>query len=64
MIAELGHFALALALVLAFAQSALPLFGAETRDIRLMSAAAPLAVGQAVAVAASFACSSGRLRRR
>ncbi|WP_137179301.1 heme lyase CcmF/NrfE family subunit [Roseomonas sp. AR75] len=56
MIAELGHFALALALILAFAQTALPLLGAEKRDARLMSSAAPLAIGQFIAIAASFAC--------
>ena len=56
MIAELGHFALALALVLALAQTVLPLVGAERRDARLMAAAGPLAVGQTVAIAAAFAC--------
>ncbi|WP_270937589.1 heme lyase CcmF/NrfE family subunit [Falsiroseomonas oryzae] len=56
MIAELGHFALALALILAFAQTCLPLLGAQHRDARLMASAAPLAVGQSVAIAASFAC--------
>lgn len=56
MIAELGHFALALALILAFAQTVLPLLGAEQRDARLMATASPLAVGQTLAIAASFAC--------
>ncbi len=56
MIAEIGHFALALALVLAFAQTVLPLLGAEQRDARLMASASPLAVGQCVALAVSFAC--------
>jgi cytochrome c-type biogenesis protein CcmF len=56
MIAELGHFALALALVLAFGQTALPLLGAAQRDARLMTTAAPLAIGQAFCIAASFAC--------
>jgi cytochrome c-type biogenesis protein CcmF len=55
-IAELGHFALALALVLAVAQSVVPLLGAERRDARLMAAAGPLATGQTLAIAASFAC--------
>ena len=49
MIAEVGHFALILAMVLAFAQSVLPLLGAEQRDARLMATAAPLAVGQTLA---------------
>ena len=56
MIAELGHFALALALILAFAQTALPLLGAETRDARLMASGSPLAIGQTLAIAASFGC--------
>ena len=56
MIAELGHFALALALILAFAQTVLPLIGAEQRDARLMATASPLAIGQTLAIAASFAC--------
>jgi len=56
MIAELGHYALALALLLAFAQTALPLLGAQSRDARLMGAGAPLALGQFLALAASFAC--------
>ncbi|MGG5809851.1 heme lyase CcmF/NrfE family subunit [Falsiroseomonas sp. CW058] len=56
MIAELGHFALALALILAFGQSVLTLIGAEGRDARLMAAGAPLAVGQCIAIAAAFGC--------
>ena len=56
MIAELGHFALVLALILAFAQTALPLLGAENRDARLMASGSPLAVGQTLAIAASFGC--------
>ena len=36
MIPELGHFALALAVVMAGAQAVLPLLGAHTRDSRLM----------------------------
>jgi len=55
-IAELGHFALALALILALAQTFLPLLGAEQRDARLMASASPLAIGQAVAIAISFGC--------
>jgi cytochrome c-type biogenesis protein CcmF len=56
MIAEIGHFALALALILAFAQTALPLMGAQQRDARLMASASPLAIGQTLAIAASFGC--------
>jgi cytochrome c-type biogenesis protein CcmF len=43
-------------MVLAFAQSVLPLLGAEQRDARLMATAAPLAVGQTLAIAAAFGC--------
>ena len=56
MIAELGHFALALALILACAQSSLPLLGAELRDGRMMAVAAPLALGQCLAIASAFGC--------
>jgi cytochrome c-type biogenesis protein CcmF len=56
LIAELGHFALALALILAFAQMVLTLWGAETRNARLMAAGPPLATGGCIAIAASFAC--------
>ncbi len=56
MIAEVGHFALALALVLALVQSALPLLGAHWREPRLMATAAPLALGQCIAIASAFAC--------
>ena len=40
---ELGHFALALAVALSFAQAFVPLWGAWRRDIRLMQAAPALA---------------------
>jgi cytochrome c-type biogenesis protein CcmF len=56
MIAELGHFALALALVLALAQAILPLLGAEMRNGRMMAVGAPLALGQCLAIAAAFGC--------
>jgi hypothetical protein len=56
LIAELGHFALALAMILAFAQMVLTLWGAETRNARLMAAGPPLATGGCIAIAASFAC--------
>ncbi len=56
MIAELGHFALALAMILALAQSILPLLGAEMRNGRMMATGAPLALGQCLAIAAAFGC--------
>ena len=43
MIAELGHFALVLALALALAQSSIPFWGALAGDRRLMAVAAPVA---------------------
>jgi cytochrome c-type biogenesis protein CcmF len=42
--------------VLALAQALLPLIGAHVRDARMMASAAPLAIGQCVALIASFAC--------
>jgi cytochrome c-type biogenesis protein CcmF len=56
MIAELGHFALALAIAFAVAQAILPLWGAYRGDARLMQAAPALALGQLIGLAASFAC--------
>jgi cytochrome c-type biogenesis protein CcmF len=56
MIPELGHFALALAVVIAGAQAVLPLFGAHTRDARLMQTAPALAIGQLIALAAAYGC--------
>ena len=56
MIPELGHFALALAVVIAGAQAVLPLFGAHTRDTRLMQTAPALAIGQLIALAAAYGC--------
>ncbi len=56
MIPELGHFALALACILAIAQSVLPIVGATRRDVRLMATAGPLAAGQLLAVGLSFGC--------
>ena len=50
MIPELGHFALALACALAFAQAILPIWGAHRGDTRLMAAAPALAVGQLLAL--------------
>ncbi|HET9019311.1 MAG TPA: heme lyase CcmF/NrfE family subunit [Acetobacteraceae bacterium] len=54
MIPELGHFALALAVALGFAQAIVPLYGAHRRDVRLMQAAPALAIGQFFALAVSF----------
>jgi len=53
-IPELGHFALALAVVLAGAQAALPLLGARARDIRLMQTAPALAMVKRADVPASM----------
>jgi cytochrome c-type biogenesis protein CcmF len=55
MIAELGHFALVLALALAVVQSAVPLWGALDREPRLMAVAAPAAVAQFLFVGLAFA---------
>jgi cytochrome c-type biogenesis protein CcmF len=59
MIPELGHFALVLALLLAGAQSILPLVGAargETRGALLMATGPTTAIGHAVFVATAFGC--------
>ncbi len=56
MIPELGHFALALAVAIAGAQAVLSLLGAHNRDARLMAAAPALALGQLIALVASFGC--------
>ncbi len=55
MIVELGHFALILALMVALVQTVLPLWGAQTRNARLMALAAPAAVAQFLLVATAFA---------
>ena len=54
MIPELGHFALALACAVSFAQMVLPIWGAHRNDARLMAAAPALAVGQLLALGVSF----------
>jgi cytochrome c-type biogenesis protein CcmF len=54
LIPELGHFALALACVLAAAQATLPIWGAHRRDPRLMATAPALAIGQLIALATSY----------
>ncbi len=55
MIAELGHFALVLALALALVQSTLPFFGARWGDPRLTALAAPAAVTEFLLVGLAFA---------
>jgi cytochrome c-type biogenesis protein CcmF len=54
MIAEVGHYALVLALALALIQSVVPLVGARTRDGALMAVAEPAALAQFGFVALSF----------
>ena len=54
MIAELGHYALVLALVLALVQSVVPMFGVRTRDRVLMGVAEPTAIAQFGFIALSF----------
>jgi cytochrome c-type biogenesis protein CcmF len=55
MIAELGHYALILAFVLALAQGTLPLWGAHRGDAALTGLAAPAALAQFLAVLLAFA---------
>ena len=55
MIAELGHYALVLALALSLVQSVVPLIGTRYRDMALMQTAAPTAFAQFAFVALSFA---------
>src|SRR3974390_1232424 len=54
MIAELGHYALMLALGLALIQGTMPIVGTRTNDPVLMSMAAPTAVAQFAFVAMAF----------
>ncbi len=54
MIAELGHYALMLALGLAVIQATMPVIGARSDDPTLLSVAAPAALAQFVFVALSF----------
>jgi len=54
MIAEIGHFALVLALALAALAASLPLLGAARGDGRLIALAPPLALGQLLFVAVAF----------
>src|SRR5258708_11799009 len=55
MIAEVGHYALVLALALALIQSVVPLIGARVRDGALMAVAEPTALAKCGFVALSFA---------
>src|SRR5215510_13638139 len=54
MIVEIGHFALVLALAVALVQTALPAWGAHTRDVRLMQVAEPAALAQLGLIALAF----------
>ncbi len=56
MIPELGHFALALACAIAFAQTVLPIWGAHRRDARMIAAAPGIAVGQLLALGTAAFC--------
>src|SRR5262245_65981076 len=53
-IAELGHYALVLALGLALVQASVPIYGARKNDPVLMSLAAPVALAQFGFVAFAF----------
>jgi cytochrome c-type biogenesis protein CcmF len=55
MIPELGHFALALAVALAFAQGVVGIFAPGLRDPRAMRAAPALAISHFLAIGAAFA---------
>ena len=55
MIAELGHYALVLALGLALVQASVPIWGARTRDPALMAVGTSTALAQVAFVALSFA---------
>jgi len=55
MIAEIGHFALILALAVALAQASVPLIGAARADSVWMALAGPASVAQFVCVAIAFA---------
>ena len=56
MIAEIGHFALIIALWLAVIQSFIPLIGAARRNPTWVAVAQPAALGQMLFVAISFIC--------
>src|SRR5437588_5642932 len=54
MIAELGHYALVLALALGIVQACVPIYGARKNDAALMSVAGPTAIAQFFFVAVAF----------
>ena len=54
MIAEIGHFALILALCIAAVQTVLPLVGAHRREDSWMAVATPAALGQFLFIAVAF----------
>ena len=54
MITEFGHFALVLALLVAAFQTAVPFWGAQTRDARLMAVAEPAALSQLFLIIVAF----------
>lgn len=54
MIAELGHFALVLALMVALVQSIVPMVGAARGDARLMAVAGPAASAQLALILVAF----------
>ena len=56
MIAEVGHFALILALCLALIQTIIPIIGAQTRNASWVAVAKPAALGQTLFVSISFLC--------
>ena len=56
MIAEIGHFALVLALAMALVQATAPLWGGVAGDVRLMALGPSLAIGQLMFIATAFAC--------
>jgi cytochrome c-type biogenesis protein CcmF len=56
MLAEIGHFALILALLVAAAQAVLPLLGAARGDVALMAFGRSAAALQALLIGLSFAC--------
>jgi cytochrome c-type biogenesis protein CcmF len=54
MIAELGHFALVLAFMVALAQSIVPMVGAARADARMMAMAGPAATAQLALILVAF----------
>jgi cytochrome c-type biogenesis protein CcmF len=56
MIPELGHFALALAVAIGFAQAILPIWGAWRRDAQLIGAAPAIAISQFIALGTAWVC--------